>query len=134
MNPGTGHTGKSASDIYKGFDMDRSKAKRDYKQAKRPMGVYRILNKQTGKSYIGFSTDLQARMNRQKAELKFGGHRNKALLDEWQLFGESCFEFEILDELEPDENSKANPVEELRILCEMWTRKLEKAGGSVIAL
>ena len=50
--------------------MDRSKAKRDYKQAKQPMGVYRIMNTQNGKSYVGFSTDLPARINRQKAELK----------------------------------------------------------------
>ena len=134
MNPGTGHTGKSASDIYKGLDMDKSKAKKDYKQARRPMGVYRILNKQTGKSYIGFGTELQARINRQKAELKFGSHRNKTLLDEWQLLGESCFEFEVLDELEHEENAETNPAEELRILCEMWTCKIEKAGGSVVNL
>ena len=114
--------------------MDKIKAKREYKEAKRPMGVYRILNTQNGKSYVGFSTDLQARINRQKTELKFGSHRNKELLGEWKSFGESCFEFEILDELDHDENSKADPVEELRILCEMWIRKIEKAGGLVVNL
>ena len=134
MNPGTGHTQQSASDIYKEIDMDRLKAKKDYKQAKRPMGVYGIRNTQNGKSYVGFSTDLQARINRQKTELKFGSHRNKELLGEWKSFGESCFEFEILDELDHDENSKADPVEELRILCEMWIRKIEKAGGLVVNL
>jgi hypothetical protein len=114
--------------------MDRSKAKKDYKQARLPMGVYRIMNTQSGKSYVGYSTDLQARMNRQKAELKFGSHRNKELLGEWKSLGESCFKFEILDELKHDESSKANPVEELRILSEMWIRKIEKAGGFVVNL
>ncbi|MGA8181853.1 MAG: GIY-YIG nuclease family protein [Desulfobacterales bacterium] len=114
--------------------MDRSKAKKDYKQAKRPMGVYRILNTRNGKSYVGFSTDLQARVNRQKTELKFGSHRNTELLGEWKSLGKSCFEFEILDELDHDENSKADPVEELRILCEMWMHKIEKAGGLVVTL
>jgi hypothetical protein len=33
--------------------MDRSEAKKAYKQAKRPMGVYRIRNTQNDKSYIG---------------------------------------------------------------------------------
>jgi len=114
--------------------MDRSEAKRDYKQAKRPMGVYRIRNTRNGKSYVGFSTDLQAGINRQKAELKFGSHRNAELLREWKSFGESPFEFEVLDELAHDENSKANPAEELRILTEMWIRKLEKSGSSVVSL
>jgi hypothetical protein len=116
------------------MEMDRLKAKKDYKQAKRPMGVYRILNTRNGKSYVGFSIDLQARINRQKTELKFGSHRNTALLGEWKTFGESCFEFEILDELDHDETSMADPVEELRILCEMWLRKIEKAGGLVVNL
>jgi len=42
--------------------------------------------------------------------------------------------FEVLDELELDENSKADPVEELRILREMRVRKLEKAGSAVVNL
>ena len=98
------------------------------------MGVYRIRNTQNGKSYVGYSIDLQARINRQKAELKFGSHRNPELLGEWESFGESSFEFEVLDELELDENAKADPVEELRILSEMWVRKLEKAGSTVVNL
>jgi len=114
--------------------MNRSKAKKDYKQARRPMGVYRIRNTRNGKSYIGFSTDLQARINRQKTELKFGSHRNAELLGEWKSFGESSFEFEVLDELAHDENAKANPAEELRILAEMWVRKLEKTGSAVVTL
>ena len=98
------------------------------------MGVFRIRNSQNGKSYVGFSIDLQAMINRQKAELKFGSHRNTELLNEWKSFGESSFIFEILDELEHDENSKANPVEELRILSEMWICKIEKAGDLVVNL
>ena len=114
--------------------MDRSEAKKEYKQAKRPMGVYRIRNTQNDKSYVGYSIDLQARINRHKAELKFGNHRNSELLGEWKSFEESSFEFAVLDELELDENSMADPVEELRILCEMWVRKLEKAGSTVVNL
>jgi hypothetical protein len=114
--------------------MDRSEAKKEYKQAKHPMGVYRIRNTQNDKSYVGYSIDLQARINRQKAELKFGSHRNSELLSEWKSFGESLFEFEVLDELELDEKSKADPVEELRILSEMWVSKLEKSGNTVVNL
>jgi group I intron endonuclease len=114
--------------------MDRSEVKKEYKQAKRPMGVYRIRNTQNRKSYVGYSIDLQARINRQKAELKIGNHRNLELLGEWKSYGESSFEFEVLDELELDENSKTDPMEELRILSEMWVRKLEKAESTVVVL
>jgi len=112
-------------------NMDKTKAKKEYKQAKRPMGVYRIRNTQSGKSYIGFSIDLQAGMNRHKAELKFGSHRNSELLAEWKSLGESCFQFEVLDELEQDDKAQADPMEELRILSEMWMRKIEEAGEPV---
>ncbi len=114
--------------------MDKSKAKREYKQAKRPMGVYRIRNTKRGKSYVGYSIDLQAILNRQKAELKFGSHRNAELLDEWKLLGESAFYFEVLDELEQDDKSNADPAQELCILCEMWISKIEKAGDLAVKL
>lgn len=114
--------------------MDRSEAKKDYKQTKRPMGIYRIRNMRNGKSYVGFSTDLKAIINRHKAELNFGSHRNKELLGEWKLFGESSFKFEVLDELEHDENSKTNSVEELRTLHEMFVHKIQEAGDSVVNL
>ena len=114
--------------------VDRSEAKTKYKQNRRPMGVYRIRNTQKGKSYVGSSTDVQARINRQKTELKFGSHRNAELLGEWKSFGESSFEFEVLDELKHDENSTAKPEEELSILADMWIRKLEDAGDSVIQI
>jgi hypothetical protein len=114
--------------------LERSEAKKNYKQTKRRLGVYRIRNTRSGTSYIGFSTDLPARLNRHKAELKFGSHRNTGLLGEWKSLGESCFEFEVLDELEHNENSKANPAEELSVLTKIWVRKLEKEGSSVVRL
>ena len=114
--------------------MDKSAAKKDYKQAKRMMGVYRIRNMQSDKSYVGFSTDLPARVNRHKTELKFGSHRNMELLGEWKALGESSFEFEVLDELAHEDDSQTNPVEELRVLAEMRIRKLENMGYSVVSL
>lgn len=98
------------------------------------MGVYRIKNTQKGTSYIGYSVDLHAIMNRQRTELKFGTHRNTQLLEEWKTLGASAFEFEILDELAHDEQSDADPMEELRILGEMWMAKIQKAGEFVVKL
>jgi hypothetical protein len=111
--------------------MDRSAAKKEYKRAKRPMGVYRIRNTRTNKSYIGCGTDLPAKINRHKAELKFGSHRNRELQEDWNLFGGSSFRFEVLDELDHKEDSPTSPLEELQVLKEMWMSRLVKEGDSV---
>jgi len=55
-------------------------------------------------------------------------------MGEWKSLGESSFEFEVLDELERDENSKTTPGEELRILHEMWLHKIEKTGDLIVNL
>lgn len=98
------------------------------------MGVYRIKNSHNDKVFIGFATDLEARFNRHKTELKFGNHRNRELQELWNSSGESSFEFEILDVLDHDEKTQATPDEELHILAEMWIQKLKKAGNTVVCL
>jgi group I intron endonuclease len=114
--------------------MNKSEIKRAYKQSKRPMGVYRIRDSQNDKEYIGFATNLEARFNRHKAELRFGNHRNKELQKIWNSYGESALEFEILDVLDQEENSKETPEEELHVLTEMWIQKLKKQGKSIVCL
>jgi len=114
--------------------MDKSAIKKAYKQAKQSMGVYRIRNSQNDKVFIGFATDLPARFNRHKAELKFGNHRNRELQETWSSLGESAFKFEVLDVLDREEDIQADPAEELHILAEMWIQKLEKAGDSIVRL
>ncbi len=114
--------------------MNKSEAKRAYKETKRPMGVYAIRNSHNDTVFVGLATDLPARFNRHKAELKFGHHRNRALQELWKSFGESSFEFEILDELKHKEGDQTNPTEELRILAEMWIQKLQTSAGAVVVL
>jgi group I intron endonuclease len=114
--------------------MDRSAIKKAYKEAKRPMGIYRILNTQNHKVYVGSSVDLSARINRHKAQLKLKSHRNRELQETWNLFGESAFSFEILDVLDQKENSQTNLSEELNVLLQMWVSKLEKEGYSIVSL
>jgi hypothetical protein len=114
--------------------MDKSEARKQYKQDKRPMGVYRIINTGNEKSFVGFGTEVQARINRHQAELKFGSHRNRELQEEWKSFGASSFRFEVLDELKEAGDSSENPLAELRVLAEMWIQRLEKAGTPVVRL
>jgi len=72
--------------------MDKAAAKKEYKQAKRPMGVYGITNTKNNKLYLGFGTDLPAKINRHKTELRFGSHRNSELQEvrqDWKSPGVS---------------------------------------------
>lgn len=89
------------------------------------MGVYRITSSRSDKIYVGFGIDLPAKINRHKAELKFGSHRNRELQEAWDLFGETSFEFEVLDVLDHKEAPHTDPAEELQALLEMWINRLE---------
>lgn len=115
-------------------NLDRSAVKKEYRQAKHPMGVYRVKNLKNGKSYVGFAANLQARLNRLKFELKYGTHVNAELLGEWKSFGESAFAIEVLDVLDHSEETAENETEALQVLAEMWVRDLEKSGSHVLLL
>ncbi len=98
------------------------------------MGVYGISNSRDNSVFVGFSTSLPARLNRHKAELKFGSHRNPDLQKLWNAYGESAFEFEVLELLDRKDIKGTRPEEELLLLAEMWVQKLEAAGKSVVFL
>jgi hypothetical protein len=106
--------------------MDKAQLKRDYKEKQPVMGVYKIEVLNTDKCFIGYATDLNARFNRHKFDLKFGSHRNRELQQNWNSYGEDAFRFVILDELEYDKNSDNDPKEELKLLLELWIEKLKE--------
>ena len=114
--------------------MDKSAIKKAYKQAKQPMGVYRIRVSGQDTVFVGYAMDITARFNRHKAELKFGNHRNKDFQKLWNSLGEAAFEFDMLDLLDQKENTREQIDEELRTLMDMWIQKLEQEGCFVVRL
>jgi group I intron endonuclease len=60
------------------------------------IGVYRILNVRTGKSYIGSSINLKQRIRVHKYELKNNRHDNLKLQLSYNKYGKDCFKFIIL--------------------------------------
>ena len=112
--------------------MDKSALKRAYKETRQPMGVYGIRNTRDKIVFIGYDRDVRARINRHKAELQFGSHRNRDLQKMWNSTGESRLSFEVLDILDHEEDRKADPAEELKTLTEMWIHKLEGEGYDVV--
>ena len=88
----------------------------------------------TGRSFVGTSPNVPARFNRHKSTLKHGVERNRELVEEWKTYGESSFEFELLDELEPDDAAPAERAKALETLAEMWVEQLTRAGKAVTRL
>jgi hypothetical protein len=108
--------------------MDRKTMIREYKQRRRPMGVFQVRNLATGKVFVGASPDLPAMLNRQRAQLRLGMHPNRALQADWTAQGPEAFAFEILDTLSHADRPDADPATDLRLLEHMWLEKLAPHG------
>jgi hypothetical protein len=109
--------------------MNRKAAVRAYKEATRPMGVYRIHNTRHDRSLVGRSVDLPAILNRERAQLRLGAHRNRALQDDWNALGAGAFELEVLDTLTPPADQPGyDPSDDLRVLEALWLERLQPFG------
>jgi hypothetical protein len=108
--------------------MDRkAELKRQYKETPREMGVYRILNKDSGHSLLECGRDVNARLNRHKTELRLGSHRNKPLQDDWNRLGADAFSFEIVELLKPLDAPDYEPDSDLEALFELTLQREEFA-------
>jgi group I intron endonuclease len=65
-------------------------------------GVYKILNRKTGKFYIGSSKDIKIRWRDHRRALKKGTHINPLLQRAWNKTGKDHFDFIVLEECVPD--------------------------------
>lgn len=73
------------------------------KYSEQPACIYQILNKQNGKVYIGQTRIGELRWKRHLINLRGKYHSNKKLQQDFDLFGEEAFEWEMLFELPKDE-------------------------------
>ena len=103
---------------------DRRTLTREYKETPRTIGVGAVRNTQNGKLLLLASRDIAGLLNRQRAELRFGGHRNRALQQDWKEAGEAAFAFEVLDTLAPKDAPGWDPAADLQELERLWQEKL----------
>jgi hypothetical protein len=103
---------------------DRKKAARAYREERRPAGIFRVLNTETGRAFIGSSVDLPSMLNRQRFQLEMGSHPDKKLQAEYNAQGPDAFEIEVLDALELPEDPAYDPRDDLKELLAMWTERL----------
>jgi hypothetical protein len=104
--------------------MKRKDLIRQYKETPRQAGVYRVRHEPSGRTLLGSSPDVQARLNRVRAELRMGRHPIPVLQRDWDADGPRAFSFEILDASADEERSDRERAGELRVLQELWEEKL----------
>lgn len=110
--------------------MERKTLQREYRQTQRPMGIFRVCNKQSGRWYIGATVDVPAMLNRQRFQLEHGSHANPALQREWKELGADAFAFETLDVIEPPDAPGYDPRRDLRALEALWRERLKALHGA----
>ena len=90
----------------------RNKPTKEYQRAKllewrerQPAGIYKITCLNNGRIYIGETRCIPMRWIGHKSALKRPkGKTNRLLQEDWDKYGESYFEFEVIEETKKDKN------------------------------
>ena len=106
----------------------RKEIHQTYKEHVKPAGVFMVNDKVNGKVLLGSSLNLEGPLNKHRFMLKIGSHLNKTLQKDWDEFGPDNFVFEILEEVEVQDNPNFNLQDELTLLEQIWLEKLQPVG------
>jgi hypothetical protein len=106
----------------------KSELKRAYKENPPAAGIYRITNTVDGRVLVGKGMNVRGILNSQQAQLQFGSHPNKELLQDYSRLGAGKFIFEVVDELEASNKTPEEMREDLAALEELWLEKLQPYG------
>jgi len=102
--------------------------KREYKERKKPSGIFQVKNAANGKVLLGSSLNLEGPLNGIKFMLTAGMHRNETLQKEWNEYGSEKFTFEILEVVQLKDDPNFNLIDELTLLEQIWLEKLQPFG------
>jgi hypothetical protein len=107
---------------------NRQELKREYRERKKPAGVFQIRNTVNGKILLGSSLNLEGPLNSHRFMLQIGRHRNAGLQREWNEYGADRFAFEILEVVNVTEDPGFDVGDELTFLEHLWIEKLQPFG------
>jgi group I intron endonuclease len=102
---------------------DVKKLKREFKEAPKEAGIFRITNTANGKVYLGSSLNLHGPLNKHRFTLQTGAHINRALQADFRRFGADAFVFEIVEVVRRTDDPGFNVDDELALLEEIWIEK-----------
>lgn len=108
--------------------ISRKEINREYKERRKPAGVFQIKNIANSKVLLGSSLNLEGPLNSHKFMLTIGSHRNKMLQKEWNEYGQDKFVFEILEVVKAKDDPDFNLDDELTLLEEIWLEQLQPFG------
>ena len=100
----------------------------EYKQRRKPAGVFMVKNTANGKLLLGSSLNLEGPLNSHRFMLRSGKHENEALQQDWLAFGEARFAFEILETVPESDAPGFSVDDELTLLEQIWIEKLQPFG------
>ena len=98
---------------------------REYKERKKPAGIFQVRNTVNSKVLLGSSLNLEGILNSQKFKLSIGSHRNRELQKDWNEYGPEKFVFEILEVVKIKDDPNFNLNDDLTLLEQIWLEKLQ---------
>lgn len=93
------------------------------------MGVFQIRNKENEKVFIDSSNNIPGKINRHRFALNAGQHASKTLQADWNELGESAFEFETIEPVEPRTDQNYDYRADLETLEDLWREKVQPFGA-----
>ena len=104
---------------------------------KKIIGVYKISNTlcHEGKYYIGYSCNIKQRLQKHKSTLRGGNHCNIRMQRAYEKYGSDCFDYEILQECENEEEAKyieLSYLEDLTIRDKLYNLHYNSSGGDML--
>lgn len=110
--------------------MNKKEIRERYKMKPPDMGIYRILNLESGKIYIGRAMDLNGKLNSEMFQLKHDLHMNRELQKDFHDLGLEKFSFEVVDRLAAKDGMEHDYGQELKELEALWLEKLQPFAGN----
>lgn len=99
-----------------------------YKNRKISGGVYRIVNTVSGKYLLKNAVDLKGSKNLFDFSVQTDMCPDFKVQKDWKQYGSKAFTFEVLEEIEINEDQSPQEFkEDLKALEELWREKLDPA-------
>jgi group I intron endonuclease len=70
-------------------------------------GIYRIVHRESGRCYVGQTSNVGRRWAEHRSLLKLGKHKSRRFQNIWDKYGREAFEWELLEECPPEKLTEA---------------------------
>jgi len=101
--------------------------RREYKNADKVAGVFRIRNRATGRVFLGSALNLHGPLNRIEFELRLGSFRNRQLQEDFDRCGREAFDFAVLEVVEPQDEPGFHVERGLETLERIYAEGLDRS-------